>query len=74
MTKKLYKSRENRVLAGVLGGVGEYFEVDAILVRLIYLVFMISTGVVPGAIVYVIAALVIPEKPVIVAANDASTT
>lgn len=71
MTKKLYKSRENKVLAGVLGGVGEYFDVDPVLVRLVYLVFMLGTGVVPGAVVYLIAMLIVPEKPVVVVAHDA---
>lgn len=71
MTKKLYKSRDNRVLAGVLGGVGEYFDIDPVLVRLVYLVIMLGTGVVPGAVVYVIAMFVVPQKPVVVVSNDA---
>lgn len=70
MTKRLYKSRENKVLAGVLGGVGEYFDVDPVLVRLIYLVFMFGTGIAPGAVVYLIAMFVVPEKPVVLSVTN----
>ena len=71
MTKRLYKSQENKILAGVLGGVGEYFETDPVLIRLIYIIFMIGTGVVPGILVYILAVFVVPEKPTaIVSAND----
>lgn len=55
--KKLYKSRNNRMLAGVCGGLGEYLGVDPTLVRLLY----IFSGI--GFFVYIIMALVIPEAP-----------
>lgn len=70
MTKRLYKSRDNKVLAGVLGGVGKYFDVDPVLVRLIYILIAVGTGVVPGIVVYILGALIIPEKPVIIAASS----
>lgn len=65
--KKLYRSRENKVIAGVMGGVGEYFEADPVLIRLIYLVITIFSGVVPGIIVYLIAILIVPMRPVLIA-------
>lgn len=70
--KKLYRSRENRVLAGVMGGLGEYFEIDPVILRLAYLLIIIFSAVVPGIIVYIIAALIVPEKPTVtVVADDA---
>ena len=50
--KRLYKSESNRVFSGVLGGLGEYFEIDPVLVRVIYLAFTIFSGVIPGLIGY----------------------
>jgi phage shock protein C len=61
--KKLYKSRDNKVVAGVLGGMGEYFEVDPVLLRVGYIFLMIFTAGVPGVIAYALAAFVIPDKP-----------
>jgi phage shock protein C len=61
--KKLYRSRENKTFAGIVGGVGEYFEIDPTLLRLIWLVIAIMTGVLPAIIVYLIAILVVPKKP-----------
>ena len=61
-TKRLYKSSKDRVLTGVLGGLGEYFNIDAVVLRLLWLVIVIFTGLVPGLVVYVVAALIIPEK------------
>lgn len=73
MTKRLYRSKENKILAGILGGVGEYFETDPVLVRLIYLIILIATGVLPGILVYILAIFVVPERPIVVRADGAST-
>jgi len=61
--KKLYKSNTDKVFAGVLGGVGEYFDIDPTLLRLAYILVTILTGVGPAIIAYIIAALVVPKKP-----------
>ena len=61
--KKLYKSRKNKVLAGVMGGLGEYFDVDPVILRLGYLLIVIFTAVFPGIIIYIVAALIVPEAP-----------
>ena len=61
MTKRLYRSRNNKVLAGVCGGLGEYFDVDPVLIRLLYLMVTVFTGLVPGTLCYVIAIAVVPE-------------
>jgi phage shock protein C len=63
MIKRLYKSKDNKVLAGVLGGLGEYFDLDPILLRVIYLFTAAITAVVPSIIAYIIAAAIIPKKP-----------
>lgn len=61
--KKLYRSEENRVFAGICGGVGEFLNVDPVLVRLIWLLTVIFTGVIPGVAAYFIATLIIPSHP-----------
>lgn len=64
MTKRLYRSRTNRVFAGVIGGIGEYFDTDPVLLRVAWVVITIFSGVFPGLIAYIIAALIVPERPV----------
>lgn len=59
--KKLYKSKSDKVFAGVIGGVGEYFNVDPVILRLAYLLITIFGAVVPGVIVYLFAALIVPR-------------
>lgn len=60
MERKLYKSADEKVLAGVCGGIGEYFSVDPVVIRLLVVVFTIMGGA--GLIAYIIAAIIIPEK------------
>lgn len=60
MEKKLYRSRTNKILCGVCGGLGDYLNVDPTVVRLIAVILgIVSIGV----IAYIIAALIIPEQP-----------
>jgi phage shock protein C len=61
MAKKLYRSRKNRVIAGVCGGLAKYFDIDPIIVRLITLIFVLSAGA--GLIAYIIAWIFVPEEP-----------
>ena len=65
MAKKLYKSNTDKVFAGVLGGIGEYFEIDPTILRLAYILVSILTGIFPAIIGYVIAAIVVPKKPLV---------
>ena len=44
MAKKLYRSRKNRIIAGICGGQAEYFNIDPIIVRLITLILVLSFG------------------------------
>lgn len=59
-TKRLYRSRTNRSIAGVCGGLGEYFNVDPTLVRLLFVVFALAGG--PGLLAYIILWLIMPEE------------
>ena len=62
MKKRLYRSKKNRMIAGVCGGIGDYFDVDPTLVRLLWVVVAAFTGLVPGVLVYLIAWAIVPEK------------
>lgn len=62
MEKKLTKSR-NKSIAGVCAGIAEYLEVDPTVIRVLYVGLAFFTGLVPGALLYIILALIMPEKP-----------
>lgn len=59
--KHLFRSEKNKIFAGVLGGVGEYFALDPVIVRLAYVAFAVVTGVVPGIIIYIMAIFIVPQ-------------
>ena len=59
--KRLTRSTRDRVFGGVLGGFAEYTEVDLTLVRLIFVLVTIFTGIIPGMIAYIVAWVVIPD-------------
>jgi phage shock protein C len=59
--KKLYRSRTDRMIAGVCGGLGEYLNVDPTLIRLIFVFAALLGG--PGIIIYIVWLLVVPEEP-----------
>ena len=61
MEKRLYKSNTNKVIDGVCGGIGEYFNIDPTLVRLAWVVFCALGG--SGLLAYIIMALIIPRQP-----------
>ena len=58
--KKLTKSN-NKLITGVCGGIAEYFNIDATVVRLIFAILAVITKVFPIAIIYVIAAIIMPD-------------
>lgn len=62
--KKLHRSRKNRVFAGVVGGLAEYFKKDVVLLRLVALILLVLTGFFPFGLIYVIAMVLIPEEPI----------
>lgn len=67
--KKLYLSKDKK-LAGVCGGVAEYYDTDPTLIRLAWIVITIVTGVVPGLIAYIVAAIVMPQQPEVDVSKD----
>lgn len=66
MRKRLYRSKENVLVAGVLSGIAEYFEHDPTLWRLGFVVFLILTGLFPGIAIYLIAWVIVPQAPDVV--------
>lgn len=60
MEKRLYRSRTNVKISGVCGGIGEYFNIDSTLIRLLWILISLFSGVFLGAIVYAICVYVIP--------------
>jgi phage shock protein C len=61
MEKRLYRSNTDKKIAGVCGGLGEYFNIDPTLVRLLWVIFACLAG--SGLLAYIICAIVIPVKP-----------
>lgn len=59
--KKLLKSRDSRMVCGVCGGIGKYFNIDPTLVRILWVIFSVASfGT--GLIAYIIGAVIIPEE------------
>lgn len=61
MTKRLFRSEENKMLCGVCGGIAEYFNIDPTVVRLAWAIFCCTGG---GVLAYIIAAIIMPVKPI----------
>ncbi|MEK7624087.1 MAG: PspC domain-containing protein [Patescibacteria group bacterium] len=60
--KHFFRSKNNRRIAGLCGGLGEYLGVDANILRLLLILVALVTGVVPAIIGYIVAAIIIPEE------------
>jgi phage shock protein C len=72
--KKLYRSENNIILSGVLGGIGEYLELDPVVVRIVFLVLTCFTAFFPGVLFYIVALFVIPKRPTIVTTAHSQKT
>lgn len=59
MSRRLYRSRKDRVLAGVCGGLAHYFNLDPVLIRIAFVALALAGGA--GILIYILAAIVIPE-------------
>lgn len=62
MEKKLYRSKTKSMIAGVCGGIAEYFNIDETIVRLGMTLLTAVTGFVPGLVIYFVAAVIMPES------------
>jgi phage shock protein C len=69
MNRKLYRSRDDKVLTGLAGGLGKYFNVDSTVVRIILVILEFLTA---GFLIfgYLIVALIVPKEPIIQPGND----
>lgn len=61
MEKRLYKSRENKMIDGVCAGIADYLNLDPTLVRLLWVVLCAMGG--SGFLAYIVAAIIIPPQP-----------
>ncbi len=59
--KRLYKSRKNKVISGICGGIAEYFDVDPVLIRIVAILFFFTGGA--ALIAYVVGLIIIPSQP-----------
>lgn len=59
--KRLYRSRKDRMICGVCGGIAKYFNIDPTLVRLAFVLIALWAG--SGIFAYIIAAIIIPDDP-----------
>ena len=60
-TRRLYRSRTDRKLAGVCGGLAQYFNTDATLIRALFVVLALLGG--PGLVLYLLMWILVPEEP-----------
>jgi phage shock protein C len=61
--KRLYRTTSDRKIAGVLGGLADYFGIEPSLTRIAYVVLTALTGFVPGIFAYLVMMLIIPPEP-----------
>lgn len=62
MDRRLYKSDTNKMLSGVCGGIGEYFNIDPTLIRLAWVILSVPTALFGGLVAYIVAAIIIPSR------------
>ena len=60
--KKLYRSFTQKMVAGVCGGLAEYFDIDVSIIRLIFIAIALASALIPMFIFYIIAWIVIPTR------------
>lgn len=60
-TKRLFRSRKDRIIGGVCGGLGPYLNVDPVIIRVIWAVAFFAAGA--GLLAYLVAWIIIPEEP-----------
>jgi phage shock protein C len=58
----LRRSRSHRVIAGVIGGLAEYFDIDVALARILYVIVSVCSAAFPGILVYIICWILIPQE------------
>ena len=61
--KRLYRSRTDRMIAGICGGMGDVYDIDPTLIRLGFVFLGLATGIVPLLVAYIVGAIIIPLGP-----------
>ncbi len=70
MNKRLYRSRRDKMIGGVCGGLAEYFIIDPVLMRVLFVVLTIGSGI--GLLSYIILWIIVPTKPIFINTENAS--
>ncbi len=60
--KRIYRSQKDKKIAGIFGGLGEMFDIDPTLLRLLFIFIGLATGIIPFAIAYLIGWIIIPKE------------
>jgi phage shock protein PspC (stress-responsive transcriptional regulator) len=68
MGEKLFRSRKYRILGGVAGGLAEYFKIDPVITRILFIAFILANGI--GFAVYIILWIIVPDEPIENMLND----
>jgi phage shock protein C len=61
MEKRLYRSRKKKVVAGLCGGLGDYLDIDPVIIRIIFVLITIFHGI--GLLIYIIMWIIVEEEP-----------
>ena len=61
--KRLYKSKTDKMVSGVCGGIASYLNIDPTIVRVVWALVSVFSAAVPGLLVYIICEVVIPDEP-----------
>lgn len=72
MERRLYRSKNVKMLGGVAGGIAEYFDIDPVLIRIAFIVLIFQHGI--GVLAYIILWIIVPKSPVEVAVSGAGAT
>lgn len=59
--KRIYRSKKEKIIAGVCGGIAEYFEIDPVIVRLVFVALILASF--SSLIFYIVAWIIVPENP-----------
>ena len=64
LKRRLYRSRRNRMVAGVVGGLAEYIGIDPTLARVVFVVASVMSAAFPGLLLYLVLWAITPEEPI----------
>ncbi|QNG60295.1 PspC domain-containing protein [Metabacillus idriensis] len=62
MKKKLYRSKSKKMLGGVLGGLSDYIQIDVTLLRILFVILLLTTAFFPFGLIYLIMIFVVPNE------------